>query len=207
MRTLWLATFLVACSPMEPSGNPLEPVAPAASVASVATPGASAPLDDPELDEIFDERPDEEPGAGDLTAAQIAGGLGASIAPLASGTPAEAVPSPTPTASGLPPIVPPPAMPPVQVVRTTGWTPDTPLDGSWGVRLVSTVVDASPPRAILGLPDGSEEVVQAGTLLPDTGVVVLAIGRDIVQVAEILPRGDHARVQTRTLSALYPRTP
>ena len=76
---------------------------------------------------------------------------------------------------------------------------------SWGVRLVSTVVDAQPPRAILGLPDGSEAVVKPGSLLPDVGIVVLAIGKDQVQIAEVTAEGDHARVVTRTVTSMYPR--
>lgn len=45
-------------------------------------------------------------------------------------------------------------------------------------------------------------MVQAGALVPEAGVVVLAIGRDVVQVAEIVPNGDHARVETRYVPAM-----
>jgi hypothetical protein len=40
-------------------------------------------------------------------------------------------------------------------------------------------------------------------LLPEAGIVVLAVGRDAVQVAEIIPAGDHARVETRILEPLF----
>jgi hypothetical protein len=79
-----------------------------------------------------------------------------------------------------------------------------PTGATWGVRLVSTVVDAQPPRAILGLPDGSEAAVRPGTLLPDVGVIVLAIGQDQVQIAEVKPNGDHARITTRMVTSMYP---
>jgi hypothetical protein len=36
------------------------------------------------------------------------------------------------------------------------------------------------------------------------GVVVLAIGRDQVQVAEIVAKGDHASVSSRMIGALFP---
>ena len=83
--------------------------------------------------------------------------------------------------------------------------PSQPLIGNWGLRLVSTVSDADPPRAILGFPDGHEEVVQAGALLPAEGVAVLAIGKDMIQIAEIIPAGDHARVESRVITALFPQ--
>ena len=43
-----------------------------------------------------------------------------------------------------------------QAEAAPAWTPGTPVLGSWGVRLVSTVTNAQPPRAILGLPSGEE---------------------------------------------------
>jgi hypothetical protein len=79
-----------------------------------------------------------------------------------------------------------------------------PPAGSWGVRLLSTVADAQPPRAILGFADGTETVVTPGTMLPAAHVVVLAIGRDAIQIADVTPEGDHAKVQTQTLTALVP---
>jgi hypothetical protein len=46
-------------------------------------------------------------------------------------------------------------------------------------------------------------VVMPGDLLPEAHLVVLAIGRDAVQVAEITPAGDHAVVHTYVLGALF----
>ncbi|MBT3220064.1 MAG: hypothetical protein HN348_13320 [Proteobacteria bacterium] len=83
------------------------------------------------------------------------------------------------------------------------FNPMAPVPGSWGIRLVSTTSRADPPRAILGFPDGHEVTVRAGTLLPDEGIVVLAVGTNAVQVAEIVPAGDHARVKTKLITALF----
>ncbi len=72
----------------------------------------------------------------------------------------------------------------------------------WPLRVVATVPDAQPPRAILGLPGGKELVVSPGSMIPEAGVVVMAVGSKTVDVAEIRPAGDHAVVQDRTLHAL-----
>lgn len=82
------------------------------------------------------------------------------------------------------------------------WTADDPVAG-WGVRLLSVIPDSQPPRAVLGLPDGREVVVSPGAMLPEAQVVVLAIGRDAVQIAEVLPDGDRAVVRSQMLSPLY----
>lgn len=87
------------------------------------------------------------------------------------------------------------------------WQPGDAIPGSWGVRLVRTLHDTHPPSAVIGLPDGSQHVVEAGTMLPDAGVVVLAIGRDAVQIAEITPMGDRARIDTSLLQPLYRTAP
>jgi hypothetical protein len=75
--------------------------------------------------------------------------------------------------------------------------------GSWGVSLLATLLDVQPPRAVIALPDGSERVVQPGALLPEHRLVVLAIGRDAVQIAHIEPMGWNSRVQTSTLRSLF----
>lgn len=83
------------------------------------------------------------------------------------------------------------------------WTPADAVTLSWGLRLVSTVPGATPPRAILGLPDGAEEVVKAGDLLPEVGVIVLAVGDNVVQLGKVTPEGDHARVDSVFLQAMF----
>jgi hypothetical protein len=100
-----------------------------------------------------------------------------------------------------------PPIPSVVPVGTARWTPMTPISLGWGLRLVSTVDAATPPRAILGLPDGREEVVKAGDLLPEVGVVVLAVGQGVVQIAQVTGDGDRARVESVFLQAMFPGTP
>jgi hypothetical protein len=84
------------------------------------------------------------------------------------------------------------------------WDPRVPLPQvSFGVRVLAVVLDVQPPRAMLALPDGREVVVQPGTMLPADGLVILAIGRDAVQVAKFTPAGYYATVQTYTVQAMY----
>lgn len=73
----------------------------------------------------------------------------------------------------------------------------------WGVRLLQTLPGAHPPRAALGLPDGSEVIVAPGSMLPDPGIVVVAVGPNMAQLAMVTAEGDHAEIETVTLSAQY----
>lgn len=78
-----------------------------------------------------------------------------------------------------------------------------PTEATWGVRLVQTFDNRQPPRALLGLPDGEEVIVSAGSMLPDVGLVVIAVGNGMVQLAQVVPDGDHATIETTTLHAQY----
>jgi type IV secretory pathway VirB10-like protein len=78
-----------------------------------------------------------------------------------------------------------------------------PVGSSWPVRLVSSLPDTQPPRAILGLPDGREVVVTAGSMIPDQGIVVMAIGQERVQLARISASGDHAVIKEESINAQY----
>ena len=75
---------------------------------------------------------------------------------------------------------------------------------SWGPRVLTTLSSLEPPRAVLALPDGSERVVRPGTLLPEIGGVVIAIGRDVVELSEVREQGVYASIHTRTIPALIP---
>ncbi|MEL6348294.1 MAG: hypothetical protein AAFV53_34610 [Myxococcota bacterium] len=74
---------------------------------------------------------------------------------------------------------------------------------SWPMRLVDTTPNAQPPRAILGMPDGTEHVITPGKMLPNYKVVVMSIGPNAAELAYILPSGDHAAVQTVSLQKQY----
>lgn len=112
--------------------------------------------------------------------------------------------SPPLAAPGYPPVTGTPTPPPgAAAPPAPRWTPADAVTLSWGLRLVSTVDASTPPRAILGMPDGSEEVVKAGDLIPEAGVVVLAVGQGVVQLGRVTPNGDHARVESVFLQAMF----
>ena len=72
------------------------------------------------------------------------------------------------------------------------------------VRLLSTIPQAQPPRAILGLPSGQEVVVAPGSLLAPEGLVVMSISAGRVQLAKIHAAGDHAQIESIEITAQYP---
>jgi hypothetical protein len=81
-----------------------------------------------------------------------------------------------------------------------------PTSVAWGVRLLGTISNAQPPRAALGLPDGTEVVVTPGSMLPSVGMVVITVGANSVQVARVSPAGDHAEIEMVNLVAQYSTT-
>ncbi|MFK7926654.1 MAG: hypothetical protein AB8H79_00585 [Myxococcota bacterium] len=105
------------------------------------------------------------------------------------------------------PLAMPQMMMPEQAPGTPAWTPDNAVTLSWGLRLVSTLDNTSPPRAILGMPNGSETVVRAGDLLADEGIIVLAVGSGVVQLGKVTAQGDHASVESVFLQAMYDDRP
>jgi len=72
----------------------------------------------------------------------------------------------------------------------------------WPLRVVKTQAELSPPRAILGLPNGEEIVVRPGMQLPKEGLVIMGIGKTAVIVAKVIPQGDHAKIESITLPSL-----
>lgn len=93
------------------------------------------------------------------------------------------------------------------VPDTNGWPEGLPAAAGWGVRLVSVVPGAVPPQAVLGFSDGSNQVVKAGDLIPSAGLVIVAIGVERVQVVQVTPAGDHATIESKELSSMYPARP
>jgi len=160
-----------------------------------------APAEEPppeEFDFEADERVEDDVAPRELDPEALAASLGIEVLPEVP--PAEDVVADV----GEPEVVE-VAIPEVEAEAEpeVGWGVDVPMEGSWGVRVVAVLTDAQPPRAILGLSDGSELVVEPGTLVPEAGLVVMAIGRDAVQLAEIIPKGDHVRVESHIVEPLY----
>jgi hypothetical protein len=190
---IWPLVAMVACTSMPPSGRPLSPVS------NVAPPLAGAPAtpaaprgpqgDASAFDDERNDAADARPTTGDPDPEDKL----ARMAQFAKSPPAPSAPVAAPT------------QPPLPGVAAPIWDPSRPLpETSFGVRVLGVLLDLNPPRAVLGLPDGREQVVTAGAMLPAEGVVVLAIGRDAVQIARITPQGFYARVETDTVMSLAP---
>ena len=138
MHRLLFLVLTVGCEQIEPSGNPLQP-APVSSVAPTAVPVhvvESAAVIEDEDDDTFSLSSEE-------------------MAPGAPSEPAEASTQRSlPSGDAPPPAVEPgaaaPPAPPSAVASSSmGWSQQ--VGKAWPVRLVTTVPNASPPRAILGL--------------------------------------------------------
>lgn len=196
VRNAWLSLLLLgACEVVEPRGGVLDPARDTTTSARTE-PGAPSSQDDgfdfeaykSEQREADGLAPAEEPEA-------LLEELGAEGVEVPDDPPAEPAPPPAPLpADPIAPVLPSaPVGPPIQAVEL-----------AMGVRLVATLDGTSPPRAVLGLPEGEERVVQAGDMIPEAGVVVLAVGRDLVQVAQVRTKGDHASVESVFLQSMFP---
>jgi len=185
----------MGCESMDTPGNPLVAAEPSGEVAGIneaATTAANEGGDGAQSKSTFSfEEPqiipseDLVPRVDDL---EEADGLSeVELEPDPPGSVGDALPS-----HGLisPPTVTPTA--PVVAVPTR-----------WPIRLVQTVPVANPPRAILGLPDGSEVVVTPGQMLPEHRLVIMSIGPETIQVVKVRAEGDHAVIDPVTLQSMY----
>lgn len=197
-----LGLLIFACAQTTPSSDlltaaPASPVS-ASYVAAAAGPAVANPAGPPGLSPEFAEAvavaTDADPfGLASAAAAEAA-------AEAAAPAPAEgaAVAEVAPAEAAVEPAAPPPEAPPAMGL---------PTQPAWAVRLLMTLPQAQPPRAALGLPSGEERIVSPGSMLPDLGLIVIAVGADSVQLARVTPAGDHAVVEPLTLTAQYPIQP
>ncbi|MBK7756302.1 MAG: hypothetical protein IPI35_07820 [Deltaproteobacteria bacterium] len=196
-----LGLLIFACAQTTPSSDlltatPASPVS-ASYVAAAAGPAVANPAGPPGLSPEFaeavavatDADPFGKASAAAEAAAEAAAPAPAEGAAVAEVAPAEAV---------VEPAAPPPEAPPAMGL---------PTQPAWAVRLLMTLPQAQPPRAALGLPSGEERIVSPGSMLPDLGLIVIAVGADSVQLARVTPAGDHAVVEPLTLTAQYPIQP
>ena len=190
MRIVLFLSFLVACEQVAPAGNPLKPVqVKAEPTAPEPSEGSDEAVTQEE--EVFSISSEEmqaavegtEPPASEDPPANTGEGTAATAAAVVDDE-VDKEPSPRPSSGAV-----------------QGWPKQ--VAEAWPVRLVTTVPNASPPRAILGLPDGREVVVNPGSMVPDMGLVVVAISPNSAEVAKILPAGDHAKIESMTLTAQY----
>ncbi len=181
-----ISLLLSACTTADSSWGADDLFGPAGSSGPGAT--VAAPVDDPRF-----------PSADDLAALEDPWQLEGPAAPVA-----EAVEAVEEVVEALPE---PQVEEVVQQVEVVSAPPAVGLASqpSWGVRLLNTLPQAVPPRAALGLPSGEEIVVAPGSMLPEVGVVVIAVGRDTAQLAKVTANGDHAVVEMATLAAQYPQ--
>ncbi len=205
MRPLVLSILLLAaCDPIAPTGDLQSLIQPRAEpvVAVAPTPlqGDATPVAEPGGFDFDADAPGDDPIDPDATLS-IAEALGLDVDADTAGLVVEAPPM---TVEDFAISAPVPVLDPSTSVGSTAAIPAfQPVGMGFGVRLVSTTSQSQPPRAILGLTDGREVVVEPGTMLPDEKLVVLAIGQDAVQIAEITPMGDRAKVESRVLQAMY----
>lgn len=201
LAALLLPWVLTGCAFVPGSADVLQPERDAAQVApprDVDSPGDGGF----ELDSYKDEQAEADAEVpADTDSEVLLDQLGAEGVEVPE-DPLDAVVSASPEAA--PAVVTAPVSPAGTAAPAPRWTPADAVTLSWGLRLVTTIDDATPPRAILGLPDGSEEVVKAGDLMPDVGVIVLAVGDDVVQLGQVTAQGDHADVKSMFLRAMFP---
>ena len=192
MRSMWWILFMFGCQPIE-GGKPFEAVPPEVCECDcpVCPEDTEATEAQAEVDETAaDPDATEDGGEGEV---EPAGMEGDPFAAAIMGQPEPTEPPKESTEEAAAPEIP-------------AWTPSV-NQPDWGVRLVSVVPGGTPPQAVLGLADGTSQVVRAGDMLPNVGLVVIAIGKDRVQLAKVRPNGDHAVVESLQLSAMYPSTP
>ncbi len=198
-----LMVVLMGCNEITPSGGLLDPVRLEAPVVAppVAVDGDEGEPEAPQDGFDFDGDPSDAEGEDDepLTDQELqARLLGVDPSMLA---PPEPKPEPEAAPAAATNVV-------VQAAAPMpDWNPEAPLEDAWGVRLISTLHDVQPPRAVIALPSGEEIVVQPGTMLPQARLVVLAVGKTAIQVARVTPQGFYAKVETETVAALFAPNP
>ncbi len=211
MRYLAVLIALTGCEPLPATGNPLQPVPPAPKEtagepgASTGVPEANAGVEQGQDDaatsagdgfdfdadgtdgsqEAEEGTPDAADAVEDDPVALLAKQQGEEV----ETEPAE--PEPPPAEEADKPVY--------------AWDPETAPAATWGIRLLSTVNTMMPPRAVIGLPDGSEQVVQPGAMLPELQLVIMAVGDSVIEVAHVEPAGVQAKVETRVVEALFPQ--
>lgn len=186
-----IACSTMACEPMTPSGKPLSAVPVAAvSTGSSGPAAADSRFSDPVELKSEDLRvkadDSDSSGGGEIRA-------GAAVSPAPATAPAAAAPAAVETASVAAPAPAAVAVAPAAAAASS----------SWPVRLVRTHLDEQPPSAVLAMPDGRRVVVSPGDMVPERGLVVMAIGRERVQLAQVSGVGDHATITPVELAAQY----
>lgn len=186
MRVWILGLLLTGCEPMTPSGNPLAPAAVAKPIPELHPVAPKASIIEPPEEAVFTISSEDLHDAANGVEPQSKAKDAKDATPPAAVAPTSPAVPTSPSNLSAPPAINNGA----QALQ-------------WPVRLVTTIPQASPPRAILGLPDGQEIVVNPGAMVPELGLVVIAIAPGSAELARIVPMGDHATIQSMTLQAQY----
>ena len=202
MRSVLLALTLVACTSTEPSGDIFAPVVPPAAQPAAAPVSDAVPeefrISSEEMQQNAAEARSEQ-APPETPNAEATGPASDAVAP-ADGAVADAPPAEAAPESAVPPVT----GPPVAGSPVAGSPVNVPpAAAGWPVRLLKTLPESQPPRAILGLPDGTEIVVSPGSLIAAQGLVVMSVGRSTLDLARVTPSGDHAVIDQLTLTAQY----
>jgi len=208
MRSLWLL-LLTGCEKMDDPGQLFSAVEVAAPAATLEGPEPNSDFDFPEplvissddlsagkLGDVEEPVGEAEPVESADASAERAPveGDDSVAAELPSDDLAVATTEAPVAAAALPAALP---EPPAAGMSAPGFM------SSWPLRLVKTLPETNPPRAILGLPSGEERVVSPGSMLPEHGLVVISIGSSSAQVVQVSPQGDHAAISPMTLQTMY----
>lgn len=193
--------FAIGCTQLEATGNITTPVPAGPPAGSEATPAADSVAAPAAPAGGFDFEGDEQPEVGEIEPNEggeviLQNAADPDVGEEPAADPLVVVGEPIPLGEE------PPA---VDNEPVYAWDPETAPPATWGVRVLSTVNNTLPPRAVIGLPDGTEEVVQPGAMLPDQSLIVMAIGKDVVEFAQVVPDGVQARVETQIVKALFPQ--
>ena len=86
--------------------------------------------------------------------------------------------------------------------RTDSFRPALVKDG-WRPTLIGSMMKGPTPMAVLAMPSGERVVVEAGQLLEEQGVVVMAIGSNYVELAVIQGAEGRASIENLTLTAQF----
>ncbi len=202
--TFWLYALVIACEQVAPHGDPLQPV----PVVSKTSSDAAAPPEpentETSEDEVFQISSEELLEAAGQVATEGAAVEDAVVEQDSLADDATTENKAAVESTGSTETAPEVGTPPSSVTPTpaaAGW--GDVIGKKWPVRLVTTIPNATPPRAILGLPDGPAVALKPEAVVPDTGLVVVAIAPNSAELARIAPAGDHATIETMTLRAQY----
>ena len=178
MRIYWLAMLALGCADMPTSDNPLEAVVVEEPAAEAPPPPAipPAPETPSETDEVIEE------------VAKVAKHIAEGGDPIEAKAKAKAKAKMAKNKAKA------------RKAKARRRMMETTRSVAGPIKVVTSIPQASPPRAILSLPSGKEIVVKPGEMVPSAGLVVLAIEADKVEISWFETQGNRATVHNEILT-------